>query len=135
MNNIFNEVVGNGPRPEGKEAAAIIKPDASITAEGILARIDAIIRDNAHIISTIEALQSAPGSYNGHSGQAVGEVVKSRETTNRQILQLLEKMYDDLKPNRDSKAALIKQLDLNHVITTMDSDDVAEFLSELIGNE
>lgn len=71
-----------------------------LTVADILNRISNIINQTSYISAACEAL-SAMG--NGDSGEpvastaeALAEVVRSRETTNQQILRLYEKIYDDL---------------------------------------
>ena len=97
------------------------KPGASVLSmEYVLTRIDQIINDTSYIQSTIKALQELPiAPYpgtgadvaNAERAQALGNVVGSREATNQQLLKLLEKMYDDLKPKELSDDILkLKQL-------------------------
>ena len=71
-----------------------------ISLEGIVARIDAIIQDKEHIASAFNALLSDLPDSTGYRARALGEIVSARESTNRQMLQLLEKIYNDLnQPN------------------------------------
>jgi len=123
--NILDEVKGNGPRPD--EKVNMVQTHAA-SAEGILARIDAIIQDTAHIKEALDALRNAA---QGEVANAMGDIIKAREATNQQTLRLLEKMYDDAKPI-DSKK-LVGNLDLNYMIEMMESEDVAKFLSTIVG--
>ncbi len=74
----------------------------------ILSRMDKIINDTEYIRTTLEALKDfeISGNANDNASQAkaeaIGEVVKCRETTNQQILSMLEKMYEDLKPKQQT---------------------------------
>lgn len=46
----------------------------------------------------------SPGNIQGQAkAQALGDIVRCRETTNQQMLKLYEKMYDELKPHSDNK--------------------------------
>ena len=77
-----------------------------LTMEYVLSRIDQIMKDTAHIHEAMKAISGMPvnespnGGYGDQAkGEAIANAVQSRETTNQQMLKLLEKMYDDLKPN------------------------------------
>lgn len=98
-------------------------PNEAITMKSILARIDKIISDTDHLRNALRALDEynplpvgddsyAPGDLAGQAkAQALGDVVKCRETTNQQLLRFLEKMYDDIKPKELSPDMLkLKQL-------------------------
>ncbi|MHB1153180.1 MAG: hypothetical protein ACYCWE_13285 [Eubacteriales bacterium] len=74
----------------------------------ILSRIDMIIREKEHIenaLTTIQTMQLNESPNGGFGDQARAEAiqstVQSRETTNQKILDMLDKMYDDLKPRQD----------------------------------
>ena len=79
-------------------------PEKKLTVDYILSRIEAIEADNAHIAEALAALGAmgdakGPGDVNGaEKAQAIAQVVSARETTNRQLLQLYERMYLDLTP-------------------------------------
>ncbi|MBQ3125907.1 MAG: hypothetical protein IJC15_02450 [Clostridia bacterium] len=78
--------------------------EKKLTLDYILARIEAIEADNVHIAEALSALSAmgdakGPGDVNGaEKAQAIAAVVEARETTNRQLLQLYERMYLDLTP-------------------------------------
>ena len=91
-----------------------------LDVEYILTRIDRIIADTAYIHEAIASLndmspQSFPdganlsmygGDYAGQArGEAIASIAQCRETTNQQMIRLLEKMYDDLKINAFGKDA------------------------------
>ena len=59
------------------------------------------------------------GSIPGQArAEALGDIVRCRETTNQQMLKLYEKMYDDLKPqNANDKMNIMRKL-LNSVACT-----------------
>lgn len=74
----------------------------NITPREILARIDRILNDTSHLQSafmTIEKIPCVPAGEpdSGEArAQAISAVVCAREETNREILALLQAMYDDL---------------------------------------
>lgn len=70
--------------------------------EYCLEQIEQIARQTDHVTQAISELRQMECSGSGDStGQAkaaaLSEVVKCHETTNQQLLQFYEKMYDDLK--------------------------------------
>lgn len=78
-----------------------------MTVEDILTRINHITNQTGYITSAFESLVQmgdgdsgdcgAPGNIMGKAkADAVADVVRTRETTNQQILRLYEKMYDDM---------------------------------------
>lgn len=76
----------------------------------ILAQMERIAADTKYIESALEklgnmALPDAPVSSNmsGHSAaQAIGNIIVSRETTNQRLLQMYERMYDDLSKGQET---------------------------------
>lgn len=79
-----------------------------VSAEYILNKIEKIAQDNAHINTALSNLSLMADGANGDCGspgnllgqakaQAIADVVKCRETTNRQLLSFYEKLYDDSK--------------------------------------
>jgi len=94
-NNIENAQVSEKEKP----APAVL----DITY--IMKRIDMIMEDNAHIYEAIEAVKSfaindsPAGGYGDQArAEAIGNAVLSRETTNQKMIDLLSRMYDDVKP-------------------------------------
>lgn len=70
--------------------------------EYCLEQIEQIAHQTEHVTQAISELrQIEHGGANDSTGQAkaaaLSDVVKCRETTNQQLLQFYEKMYDDLK--------------------------------------
>ena len=93
-----------------------------LSMEFILSRIDQILKDNAHTHEAIKAVQDIPvmkpnenmvnyqGDFAGQAkAEAISKAVLSRETTNQQLIRLLEKMYDDLKPKKQSESVMMFQ--------------------------
>jgi len=80
----------------------------ALTMEYLLGKIDQIAHETTYLRETIAALQSmqtrpsetqySPGDNAGEAkAQALSEVVKSRETTNQQLIALYKQMYEDLR--------------------------------------
>ena len=71
----------------------------TINPSEILSRIDAIIADSAHISRALAAAENVDiiGAQQTHP---IATIVLARETTNQKLVALLEKMYDDAKPQR-----------------------------------
>lgn len=69
----------------------------------VLFRIDKIINDTEYIknalttLTSFEIIDGCGDVANQAKAMAISQIVECRETTNQQILKLLEKMYDDLK--------------------------------------
>ena len=81
--------------------------DMELTMDYVLRRIDQVLNDNKYIyeaLETVARLETFPPQMNAmpdtSRGEAVSAIVTSRETTNQQVLRILEKMYDDLKPKQ-----------------------------------
>jgi len=92
-------------QPEPAEAPV----PGTITAEALLSRIDRIIENTAYIkdafaiLGSIEPVSDHPDYANQSRATALGEIVTAREATNQQTIRLLEKMYDDVKPDKVAK--------------------------------
>ncbi len=83
----------------------------SYSIEYILKKIYEIQSETSYLNSAIEQLTfmgdgdsgacGAPGNLQGQAkANAIGDIVRCRETTNQQILKLYEKMYDDIVKSR-----------------------------------
>ena len=73
-----------------------------LTMDYVLAQIENIATGTEYLHHTISELSQITSGGPGDIGasakaQALGQVVKSREQTNQNLLSLYEKMYDDLK--------------------------------------
>jgi hypothetical protein len=85
------------------------KANEKFSLNYVLEQIEKISSQTEYITRAFDAVTSiengeipecgSPGNMTGQAkAEAIGEIVKSRETTNQKLLQLYEKMYDDLKP-------------------------------------
>lgn len=77
---------------------------SELTMHYVLSRIDRIIADTSYIheaLHSIREMNVNEGHMGGQGdsarGEAISHTVQSRETTNQQLLRLLEEMYNDLK--------------------------------------
>lgn len=91
-----------------KEEYSKQNPTEKLTMNYVLEQIEKISSQTEYLNNTIQGLSKMPNTENpGDVGaqakaQALGDVVRCRETTNQQLLTLYEKMYDDLKPKNPS---------------------------------
>jgi len=80
---------------------------SKFTLDYALRSIEKIRDDTAYLKDTIEALKimaksDGPGDIAGEAkGRAYQKIVESREATNQALIRFYEKMYDDLKPQRE----------------------------------
>jgi hypothetical protein len=90
------------------------QPNAAYSIEYALEQLNKIVIQTEHLTRALDALvrmddgeNGAPGSPGNIAGQAkaqaIEEAVRSRETTNQQLIRFYEKMYDDLKPEKPLK--------------------------------
>lgn len=80
---------------------------SKFTLDYALRSIEKIRDDTAYLKDTIEALKimaksDGPGDIAGEAkGRAYQKIVESREATNQALIRFYEKMYDDLKPQKE----------------------------------
>lgn len=105
----------------------------------ILAQIEKIVDQTAHIhesIAQISALSyGAPecGSPPDARAHALSEIVRSRETTNQQVLAFYQKLYEDLMPKpslEERKFALLEQMAQNPSLLGS-ADNISLVLTQL----
>lgn len=109
------------------------------TMEYVLSRIDNIIAHTEYLqsaLSTIEKIQNADSQYDSTGeakANAVASAILSRETTNQQVLKLLEKMYDDLKPAKYSQSEDVAKLaQLSDMLCNFPPDVAAKLMAQAI---
>ena len=78
-----------------------------LTMEYLLQKIEEISKDQPYISEAISALEfvnsGGPGDIGAQAkAHALGEIIKAREATNQKLLSLYEKMYEDIKPIKES---------------------------------
>lgn len=84
-----------------------VKRESTLNIDYVLARIDQVLNETDYIKSTLSALVdisvAGPGDIaNAQRAEALGNIVKCRETTNQKLLALYEMMYDDIKTEQKS---------------------------------
>ena len=90
------------------------QPSRDLTTNDILLRIDMLIGETAYLRESVSALgkieSGGPGdSYSpGDIGtqakaMAIASVIEQREQTNRDMIALLDRMFDDLSPTTATK--------------------------------
>ena len=85
------------------------KTNAKYSIDYILEQIEKIAAQTEYLTRAFDALITIKDEFIGEhitmppltgqaQAQAIGDAVKSRESTNQQILKLYEKMYEELRP-------------------------------------
>ena len=96
-----------------------------ITVEYALAQIEKILADTQHIQEALFALRDVQSKGPGDMGaqgiaQGIADVVRCRETTNQQMLAFYQKMYDELKTEKENAEVdpAVRQQFLDFVMAT-----------------
>lgn len=121
-------------QPESRQSGIPQKP----TMQYVLQQIDRILDETAYLHRAIESIQTMEiqavgGAPTDGRPEALSTIVRERESTNRQILSLLQRMYEDMTPpapttNREADLKAVR--DLAGVLE--DFDEGGEILNELI---
>ncbi len=104
----INPIKASAGPADGPGASAAQPQDAvRYTLDYVLAQIERIAVQTAHldrVMEELQALQSVGvGDIAGQAkGEALAEVVRSREATNQQLLRLYEQMFNDLRPGSET---------------------------------
>ena len=126
MNDTIHTAADDGVPAQLQEAGAADTGDSRLTVGDILSRIDLILRDTAYIHEAIEAIQKMePGEPSPR--QSIATLIQAREATNQQMIHLLEKMYDDLKPREPSEDGR-KLRELSDALSRYPEEFVADVL-------
>ena len=88
-------------------AAAEKQPSSELTMDYLLGKLEEISLDQAFLAEAISELGKMKSGGPGDVGtqeqaKAVGEIIKAREATNRTLIALYSKMYDDLTSKQTS---------------------------------
>lgn len=77
------------------------KMEEQLNVQDILTRIDQMQEQASYLKEALMTIEKIPQSISDEQAQeranAARDIVREKETTNRQLLSLLEKMYDDTK--------------------------------------
>ncbi len=87
------------------KAEATTQETTKYTIDYILTMLENISKDSAYLTAALEKLSKLESKCPGDVGtadlaDAIAHVVDAREDTNRKLIALYEKMYDDLKANQ-----------------------------------
>ncbi len=124
---------------EDNDMSNTTEPKEKLTINYILNQIEQIVKDTEYIHNALKQLAamptSAPGDIAGQEkAKAIGEIVRSRETTNQQILRLYGKMYDDLNPREGNTKNKALEM-LSEIVkegSFYESEQGAEVLSDIL---
>ena len=113
--------------------------EAAFTPADIMTRIDKIIGDTEHIqkaLDTLTGLQIQGGYDNGaeHKARAISQVVLSRENTNQQMIAFLQRMYEDIIPQREPNDVFKFRAIMESLkgFENFDEDMMAEIISTVV---
>ena len=106
---------------EDNEMSENIKSESIYSIDYIISQIAKIQEQTEYLNKALEQLSQMSDGDSGSSGapgnilgeakaQAIGDVVRCRETTNQQMLSLYEKMYDDLRPIDCKKLDILERI-------------------------
>ena len=115
------------------KAEATTQETTKFTIDYILKMLEKISNDQAHLTTALEKLSKWESKGPGDVGtadlaDAIAHVVDAREDTNRKLISLYEKMYDDLKakqPMSEEKFDLLSLAlgDLSRDLTPMQTKE------------
>ena len=118
------------------------KKDAQMTVAYILQQMETIRDDNKHILEAIIRVSDIQPYEPNDSGavdvasqakaHAIADIVKSREKTNQKMLDMYEKVYNDIRPSSGQSSDKVKALELAAKMAE-DSEEVGEILADYIG--
>ena len=129
MENTFNQT----SQPEAEPAAVhnttfsptAAEPDMSY----IIRKIDQIMADSQYIRDALAQLEHAEGA----AAKAIGNIVENRENTNQRMIELLQKLLDNLKPQQlDTDVAKLDRIQQILAAVDMDEDYKFDILNQVI---
>lgn len=116
-----------------------MKQENKFNVDYVLNQIEQIVKNNDYIHDALDQLASMPKSEPGdiagqEKAKAIGEIVRCRETTNQQALELYEKMYNDLIPHEEStqNKALEMLTSITREMAFYETEQGAEILSNML---
>jgi len=139
--NVYNEfnneevtkVVEANVPPVAPELPKMSEASTDVTLTGIFEQITKIISNTDHLNEAVQNIADMSDDHGaGMKAEAIGSLIHAREATNRQALQLLEKMYDHLNPkpaisSEEMKLDTIKEL-IRH------GYDAPELMKDILGS-
>lgn len=103
--NITEEIIMNNE--DRIETAEI--PESRYSIEYILQKMEEMSALPEYIKHSIQSISTLEDGIVGAQSMAISEVVKSRETTNQQLLKMYETMYNDLM-GKESKRETLREV-------------------------
>ena len=73
-----------------------------LTMDYCLQQIETVLNDKAHLTDAFDQLKNVKDAES-MAAMALGNIVEAREKTNQRLLDLYQKMYNDLKPRPSLK--------------------------------
>ena len=73
-----------------------------LTMDYCLQQIETVLNDKAHLTDALDQLKNVRDAES-MAAVALGNIVEAREKTNQRLLDLYQKMYNDLKPRPSLK--------------------------------
>lgn len=93
--------------------------NTELNMEYVLSRIDQILEEKEYIKEAIDSinnmkLNTSPEGGRGDMARAaaISAAIQARETTNQDILKMLNKMYDNLNPPKENNSTVDKKIKL-----------------------
>lgn len=130
MSDNTNIVTENAVTGQGGEEAK------GITAEYLLYLIEKMADDTSYLKDALTemkslAANSAYSEMGAPAAQGIAKIVSSREETNRQILKLYEKMYDDVVGRRTDSVNENQRMIFSEAFSTISEEDDGEVKLEM----
>lgn len=104
-----------------------------LTMNYVLEQIEKITQQTDYLMEAIEKLGqmpvgNGPDDVAGRAkAEALGTVVKCRETTNQQLLKFYERLYDDLKENVPEKSVMMSRFEeMTEFLKSLNKEDFSE---------
>ncbi|MDF2538440.1 MAG: hypothetical protein K0S76_1461 [Herbinix sp.] len=120
---------------ETQNTIEVSKDDNKFSLKYVLEQIEYIARQNQYIIEIIEKLSKlenyGPGDLAGQAkAEALRDVVRCRETTNQKLLDMYQKMYEDLRPRQQRLSTDVEIINkMIEMISQLDPEDAKDVLS------
>ncbi len=107
---------------------------SEVSLEYVLQCIDTLVKNTDYIKDACKSIVTIAndGDTGVEQAEAIKSIVTSRETTNQQLIKLLEKMYDDLKPCKFSLKEQHKQFENGDQDNGSNQVDNEELLNQAI---
>jgi len=84
-------------------------------------------------LKNIESVMGGDGAGRGKA-EAIGNIIEAREKTNQRLIAFYEKVYDDLKPERQQKKEIPSYVDLGGKSSSEAQGDLLKDLLAQISN-